>query len=138
MSPFRKPKFSRVLIVALLSLGLHFAALGQTVLGNDDVVKMVTLGIAPSVIITKIKNTPCDYDTSINALADLTKKGVPESVISAMIEGCDEDSGERVAPMPAVDTLKSLTLEGSPGSGYCAGRRRSRRAVHARSSADDR
>jgi hypothetical protein len=64
------------------------AAFAQTAeLTNDSVIEMVRAGIAESVIVTKIKNSPTKFDTSVSGLATLTAAKVPEPVINLMIAG---------------------------------------------------
>src|ERR1043166_7995790 len=62
-------------------------------LTNADVVKLVKAGLSPAPIEAKIEASPTAFDTSTDALIALTKEGVPESVIRAMIA-----KGGRPAP----------------------------------------
>lgn len=55
-------------------------------LTNSDVVGMVKAGISPDVIAAKIKNSPCSFDTSPDALKELKDSGLADSVILAMVE----------------------------------------------------
>lgn len=58
----------------------------QNRLSNDDVVAMVKSGLASEIIVAKIKNSDCRFDTSPSALKDLKEAGVPEAVILAMVQ----------------------------------------------------
>lgn len=64
-------------------------------LTNADVVKLVKAGLSPATIEAKIETSATAFDTSTDALIALTKEGVPESVIRAMIA-----RGARPAPAP--------------------------------------
>ena len=55
-------------------------------LTNSDVVGMVKAGISPDIIVAKIKNTPCSFDTSPAALKDLKDSGLTDNVILAMVQ----------------------------------------------------
>jgi S1-C subfamily serine protease len=55
-------------------------------LTNDDVVKMVQAGLSADLIMTRIRKSETDFDTSPSALAGLPKRGVPNDVLLAMIE----------------------------------------------------
>jgi len=67
-------------------------------LTNDDVVKMVQVKLADSVIIAKIKSSTCAFDTSTDALVKLKTAGVSDAVLQAMVEG----GGQPTASPPPV------------------------------------
>ena len=56
-----------------------------TYLRNSDVLNMVTQKIAPEVIVAKILTSHCGFDTFPPLLRELKSKGVPDSVLKAMI-----------------------------------------------------
>ena len=58
----------------------------QVALTNGDVVGMVKAGIGAEIIVAKIKNASCSFDTSPAALKELKDAGVPESAILAMVQ----------------------------------------------------
>jgi hypothetical protein len=58
----------------------------QVALTNGDVVGMVKAGLGAEIIVAKIKNASCSFDTSPAALKELKDTGVPESVILAMVQ----------------------------------------------------
>lgn len=58
----------------------------QMALSNSDVVGMVKAGIGPEIIVAKIKNSPCAFDTSPAALKQLRAAGVPDNAILAMVQ----------------------------------------------------
>ena len=55
-------------------------------LTNEDVVKMVQAGLSTDLIMTKIKKSETNFDTSPSALAGLPKRGVPNEILLAMLE----------------------------------------------------
>jgi hypothetical protein len=55
-------------------------------LTNDGVIQLVLSKLSDAIIIHKIKNSKRGFDTSAGALVALTKAGVSEAVIMAMIE----------------------------------------------------
>jgi len=55
-------------------------------LTNEDVVKMVQAGLSADQIVTRIKKSETEFDTSPSALAGLPKRGVPNEILLAMIE----------------------------------------------------
>ena len=58
----------------------------QVALTNSDVVGMLKAGIGAEIILAKIKNASCSFDTSPAALKELKDAGVPDSVILVMVE----------------------------------------------------
>jgi hypothetical protein len=54
-------------------------------LTNADVLKMVEARLASEVIVEKIKGSPCDFDTSPEALRGLKEAGVPDSLLLLMV-----------------------------------------------------
>src|SRR5690606_5891257 len=73
------------------------SAFGQSVLQNADVVGMVKAGLSENIIAAKIRASDTNFDTSTDALANLSKEGVPESVVVAMVEK-QQQIDERPAP----------------------------------------
>ena len=55
-------------------------------LTNDDVIAMVKLKLSDAIILQKIKVSKCKFDTTPAALSSLTKAGVKEKIIMAMME----------------------------------------------------
>lgn len=55
-------------------------------LDNKGIIDMVKLKLPEAVVVQKIKNSKCKFDTTPDALATLTKSGVSEKVMMAMIE----------------------------------------------------
>ncbi len=53
---------------------------------NADVVEMVKAGVAESNIVSKIQQSEPNFDTSIKAVIELTKQGVSQKIIDAMLQ----------------------------------------------------
>jgi hypothetical protein len=76
-------------------------------LDNADVLAMVKAALAPDVIITRIKSSACNFETTPAALEKLKAGGVPEDVILAMINAS--------AAPPTVATAASSPVVAAPG-----------------------
>ena len=88
--------------VAILLLAIAVSA--EEPLTNDDVIKLVGAGLTQDTIETKIFNSATEFRTDADALIDLTRAGVPDRVVRAMIARQAEmpRSSERVgAPSTA-------------------------------------
>lgn len=57
-----------------------------TTLTNRDISTMIATGLSPDVVIAKIQSSQCTFDTSPQALEDLKRSGVPNSVILVMVK----------------------------------------------------
>jgi hypothetical protein len=55
------------------------------VLQNEDIIKLVKVGIDDATIIAKISSSKCQFDTSTDALIQLKKSGVKPAVLKAMV-----------------------------------------------------
>ena len=60
--------------------------LGTTPLNNRDVVFMVRQKLDSAEIVRIIQSSPCTFDTFPPVLRELKRRGVPESVLQAMVE----------------------------------------------------
>lgn len=94
-------------------------------LSNQDVRNMLGAGLSPTLVLQKIKNSQCDFDTSPAALAMLKRGGVPRSVIVAMLRRTAQQSQasrsltdhEYLAQFPAcADLLGAADQAGSGDS----------------------
>jgi hypothetical protein len=84
----------QVLMIAVLTVTYSSLALGQMTSGtepmsvlllqNNDVLRMVKSGSTPNAIIAAIQTSECRFDIFPPVLLDLTRRGVPWSVIEAM------------------------------------------------------
>lgn len=67
------------------ALASESAAAAQA-MGNKDVLALVAAKLPPAVVVAKIKGGPCRFDTSTDALIELSKAGVAPEIITAMME----------------------------------------------------
>jgi hypothetical protein len=90
---------------------------------NADVLALVKAALAPDVIVTKIKSSACDFETTPAALEQLKAGGVPDAVILAMINAPrrtltapDMASAPVVAPQPQLtpQALRVKLPRGTP------------------------
>ena len=58
----------------------------ETVLTNDGIIELVKAGLSENIILTKIKNSKSEFDTSSSALVKLKESGLSDIIIMAMIE----------------------------------------------------
>lgn len=80
------PHALTVLLPLILLSALSTHDLGQTdkPMTNQDVIKLVKLGLSSEIIIKKIEDSPPAYDLSIDGLTSLAQNRVPNEVIKAM------------------------------------------------------
>lgn len=71
-----------LLLVFALLLPVDVFAAKMT---NDDVVKLVKAGMSEDLIVSLIAKSDAAFDTSTNAVITLSKRGVSQRIISAMI-----------------------------------------------------
>jgi Tetratricopeptide repeat len=55
-------------------------------LTNEDIIKLVQAKLPDSVILAKIKSSNCDFDTSPDALINMKRAGVSDSVLQAIVD----------------------------------------------------
>lgn len=76
----------RKFLFAVIAILMSLISYAQTdTLRNSSIIEMVELKLDNEVIIAKIKNSPINFDTSIDALKALEEMGVAVDVIKAMI-----------------------------------------------------
>lgn len=73
-----------ILAFALCILALPIVAQDAKPLTNQDVIRLVKLGLTAEIINTKIAESPANFDLSIDGLAALAQNKVPNEVIRAM------------------------------------------------------
>lgn len=61
-------------------------AKAPSTLTNKEVSGMIASGLSPDVVIAKMESSPCNFDTSPQALEDLKQSSVPNSVILVMVK----------------------------------------------------
>ena len=65
-------------------------------LGNADILTMVKAKLPTDLILKKIETSRCHFDTFPTVLAELKYKGVPDSIISAMIDAANGNKGASI------------------------------------------
>jgi hypothetical protein len=80
-------------------------AFAQEAMTNSEVISLTKAGLAPSVIIGKIRTSKAEFDLSTDSLISLKQAGVGDDVVAAMLEA---KSGKAVTSMP------SATSSGDP------------------------
>ena len=66
-------------------------------LTNEDILRLTRVGLAPAIIVTVIRDSTTDFDTSVDQLVALKEAGVADDVIAAMVghdPGMPEVSGK--------------------------------------------
>ena len=81
--------------IGIALLLLAFAVSAEEPLTNDDVIKLVGAGLTQDTIETKIFNSATAFRTDADSLIDLTKQGIPDRVIRAMIARQSEQAPVR-------------------------------------------
>jgi parvulin-like peptidyl-prolyl isomerase len=85
-------KMSKILIVFICAACLFFVALTvpaqktKNTTTNTDVVEMVKGGLAESTIVLAIQQSEPNFDTSPKALIELSKQGVSQKILDAMLQ----------------------------------------------------
>lgn len=82
-------------------------------LKNQDVIEMVGAGLTENVIIAKIKASPHNFKTDIDALKELKEAKVPESIVTLMIE-LSSDIPTTPESQPKDAPTKQTTNESQP------------------------
>jgi len=97
-----------VFLAMFFSFSLAFSVF-QDRLTNQDIINLVKSGIAPEIIIAKVKTTGGNFDTSPSALKELKEAGVPDSVMLIMIEVPSAKKKESIGepPIRKIDELTS-------------------------------
>lgn len=75
-------RYAALLLLLVTSSAL---ARAEEPLHNEDILKLLTAGVPASVIVAKITASTTAFDLSSDVLITLTKAGVPEPVLNAMI-----------------------------------------------------
>lgn len=90
------------LCILLFCSSLAFA---QAPLTNQDIIDLHKAGLSAEVVITKIKSSPTTFDTSVQALQELKKVGVDDSVILVMMGATPKGKSAEasvVTPVPPI------------------------------------
>lgn len=83
----------KILLGIMVTTFSFFAFAQNEILDNKAILNMIELGFAENVIITKIKTSKTDFNTSIEELKKLKDKGVDNDIIVVMMK-CGEQNKE--------------------------------------------
>ena len=76
----------KTLLLILTAFLISITASAQNEkLTNQSILDMIELGFSEDVILTKIKTSEVDFDTSIDALKELKSKGVGDAIIMSIM-----------------------------------------------------
>ncbi len=84
----------------LMVAGASLPAGAQETLTNDAVVKLLEAGLPAEAVVAKIKASRGTFDTSSETLIALKNKGVPGSVLAAMLEPANTGATELSTDSP--------------------------------------
>ena len=76
----------QLLTATLLMFGVLSAQANAETLTNDDVVMLLDAGLGEEAVVAKIETSDADYATDTTTLLSLRDRGVPSSVIAAMLK----------------------------------------------------
>src|SRR5437762_4828171 len=82
-------------VFLILILCISYCSIAQNnteTLTNNDIIKLTKLGLPPTAIISKIKNSKTHFDVTVDGLVKLKEDGVNGDVVSEMINA---NSGEQ-------------------------------------------
>ena len=78
-----------LLVLPLASIAFAGPSLDDsdfTPLNNKDILEMVQRQVEAQAIVLRIRSSPCTFDTFPPVLLEMKRRGVPESVLVAMVE----------------------------------------------------
>src|SRR6266496_3974549 len=75
--------FIAAVLVGNLFMGTTYAG-DNEVITNETIIKMVKAKLGEDIIITKIKKSKTEFDTSTDNLINLKQAGVSDTIITAM------------------------------------------------------
>jgi hypothetical protein len=87
------------------------------ILHNSDVLMMVKIGFKANQIITLIKNTRCSFDIFPPVLQDLKRRGVPDSVLEAMVTVPNGPPASKIDTASANPLFERSTVKLPKGAG---------------------
>lgn len=84
-------------------------------LQNEDILKMIEVGLSAEIIVAKIKTSACKFDTTPATLQTLKSANVPESVIMAMVQAPVGVPGNAVTALSDTSTRVDVKIpDGTP------------------------
>lgn len=99
-----------LLFLALVFLGIQ-PMLAQHVLTNSDILDLVKAKIPDSLIVDEIHRSKCDFSTTPSELIKLTKAGVSNAVLAAMIDAGKATSAAASQPSNPVPATTAPALD---------------------------
>src|SRR5690349_12114480 len=69
-----------------VSASSHQVSQSQKILANQVMLYMLKSVLPPEIVAAKIKSSHCSFNTDVPTLKELKDKGVPDSVVLAMVE----------------------------------------------------
>lgn len=75
-------------LIVMLIPALAEAQVGESdvmPLSNKDVILMVAQSVEPEIIIKTITSSPCTFDTFPSVMREMKRRGVPQTVLQAMV-----------------------------------------------------
>jgi hypothetical protein len=108
----------RKIVLAGLCLLLAPVILAQQALNNESVLKLVKSGLSDDLIITTIKASPGNYDTSPNGLIALKKGGASDKVVEAIVVKANGGSAAPASAAPASQADPAPASGGGPGQTF--------------------
>ncbi|MDP1728485.1 MAG: hypothetical protein Q8M15_17000 [Bacteroidota bacterium] len=91
-----KKHFYLSMFLILLAVFTVTAQPKQDILSNESVTVLFQKGLGTGIIINKIKTTKNTFDVSTDALVKLKNDGIPDEIVSAMIESTEKNKVEIV------------------------------------------
>ena len=83
------------------------------VLTNQDILTMNEAGVPVSIIVSKIGSTASEFALPVDALVTLSKAGVEEAVLAAMVEAVRTSQGTQTTYLPGDTFSESLSSGGT-------------------------
>jgi len=83
---FLKRSLYTVLVILLTIIILPSTSYAQETVTNQTIIDLQKAGMSKAIITTKINNSNCSFDTSTNGLIALKNGGVPDDIISLVMD----------------------------------------------------
>src|ERR1041385_4623457 len=93
--------FLLMLVIASLGVQTQDGSSSPRPVVNADIIEMSRAGLAPAVLIAKIKNSQCKFDTSPSALVELKEAGVADDVLMEIVRNPNGGARPKVEPVPS-------------------------------------
>jgi len=85
--PIKGKRITNPKMLLMMTIVFYTAAYSQSeMLTNAKIIEMAKAGLSPDVIVYKIKSSVDRFDISSDALIELKKAGVDDSVVAAIVE----------------------------------------------------